>query len=68
MKVNEWINQKFWQSIFIPLASSSEHAGRIRIQHKLCLRRAIRRRGLLNFVHKFVAKPSIFPMSASTIN
>ena len=40
MKVNEWINQKFWQSIFIPLAASIEHAARIRIQHKLCLRRA----------------------------
>ena len=38
MEVNEWINQKFWQSIFIPLAASIEHAARIRIQHKLCLR------------------------------
>ncbi|MEH1937308.1 MAG: hypothetical protein V7L14_27105 [Nostoc sp.] len=40
MKVNEWINLKFWQSIFIPLARCVEDAGRIRVQHKRCLRRA----------------------------
>ncbi|MCC5627741.1 hypothetical protein [Nostoc sphaeroides] len=35
MKVNEWINQKFWKSIFIRLTPSVEHAGRIRVQ-QLC--------------------------------
>ena len=37
MKVNEWINQKFWKSIIIRLTPSVEHAGRIRVQHKRCL-------------------------------
>ncbi|MBC6433535.1 hypothetical protein FM036_23785 [Nostoc sp. HG1] len=37
MKVNEWINQKFWKSIFIRLTPSVEHSGRIRVQQKRCL-------------------------------
>ncbi|BBD65894.1 hypothetical protein NIES4072_04270 [Nostoc commune NIES-4072] len=37
MKVNEWINKKFQESIFIRLTPSVEHAGRIRVQHKRCL-------------------------------
>ncbi|WP_375513310.1 hypothetical protein [uncultured Nostoc sp.] len=35
MKVNKWINQKFWKSIFTRLTPSVEHAGRIRVQ-QLC--------------------------------
>ncbi|MFS0518101.1 hypothetical protein ACEYW6_25760 [Nostoc sp. UIC 10607] len=40
MKVNEWINQKFWQSIIIRFAPSVEYVGGIRLQHKRCLRGA----------------------------
>lgn len=40
MKVNKWINQKFWQSIFIRLAPFVAHVGRIQVKHKQCLRRA----------------------------
>ncbi|MEH1923834.1 hypothetical protein [Nostoc sp.] len=40
MKVNEWINQKFWQSIFIRLAASVADVVRVQAtpQHtaKLC--------------------------------
>ena len=34
MKVNEWINQKFWESIFIPLTISVEDADRIQVKNK----------------------------------
>ncbi|BDI17996.1 hypothetical protein ANSO36C_37980 [Nostoc cf. commune SO-36] len=37
MKVNVWINQKLWSSIFIHLTSSVEYVGRIRVEHKRCL-------------------------------
>ncbi|MEH1871529.1 hypothetical protein [Nostoc sp.] len=34
MKVNQWINQKFWKSINIDLTPSVEHASQMRVQHK----------------------------------
>ncbi|MFW9258157.1 hypothetical protein A4S05_16560 [Nostoc sp. KVJ20] len=40
MTVNKWINQKFWQSIFICLAPFVAHISRIQVEHKQCLRRA----------------------------
>jgi hypothetical protein len=38
MKVNHWVNQKFWKSIIIRLTPSVEHTSLIRVQHKKCLR------------------------------
>ncbi|MBW4453178.1 MAG: hypothetical protein KME55_11070 [Nostoc indistinguendum CM1-VF10] len=38
MKVNQWVNQKFWKSIIIRLTPSVKHTGLIRVQHKRCLR------------------------------
>ncbi len=37
MKVNEWINKKFQESIFTRLTPSIEHTVRMRVQHKRCL-------------------------------
>ncbi|MEH2280924.1 MAG: hypothetical protein V7K90_06210 [Nostoc sp.] len=44
MKVNKWINQKFWQSIFIRLGASIEYVGGIGVHHQRCLRRATPKR------------------------
>ncbi|AVH63298.1 hypothetical protein [Nostoc sp. 'Peltigera membranacea cyanobiont' N6] len=35
MKINEWINQKLWQSTFISLAPSVEHARLIQVQERM---------------------------------
>ncbi|MGF1937708.1 MAG: hypothetical protein RM347_025515 [Nostoc sp. ChiQUE02] len=40
MKVNEWINHKFWQSIFIGLVPFVAHLDRIQVQYQRCLRQA----------------------------
>jgi hypothetical protein len=40
IKVNKWIKQKFWQSIFICLAKFVAYLSQVQVQHKRCLRRA----------------------------
>jgi len=44
MKVNEWINQKFWQSIFIRLAASVADVVRVQVQDKRCILQAAPKR------------------------
>ncbi|MEH1822430.1 MAG: hypothetical protein V7L31_25720 [Nostoc sp.] len=44
MKVNEWINQKFWQSIFIRLAAPVADVVRVKVQDKRCLLQATPKR------------------------
>ncbi|MBN3960562.1 hypothetical protein [Nostoc sp. NMS8] len=44
MKVNEWINQKLWQSIFIRLAAPVADVVTVQVQDKRCLLQATPKR------------------------